>query len=49
MKWHGFSSAENTWEPVSTMAEDVPDMVRLYHDKLKAGKAKTAVARALGM
>jgi hypothetical protein len=28
VKWMGFESAENSWEPIETLVEDAPDLLR---------------------
>ena len=32
VKWVGFTEEENTWEPVETMREDVPHLVKKYFE-----------------
>ena len=34
VKWEGFNNGHNTWEPESSLLEDVPEMVIDYNDKL---------------
>src|SRR3981189_2513093 len=33
VKWKGFPSEENTWEPSTMIKEDVPALVKCYHDR----------------
>jgi Chromo (CHRromatin Organisation MOdifier) domain len=30
VKWMGFDEGENTWEPVTTILEDAPDLLREF-------------------
>jgi Chromo (CHRromatin Organisation MOdifier) domain len=30
VKWMGFDEVENTWEPVTTILEDTPDLLREF-------------------
>ena len=32
VKWKGFPSEENTWEPSTMMKEDIPALVKRYHN-----------------
>ena len=34
VKWEGFNNGHNTWEPESSLLEDVPEMVIDYNSKL---------------
>ena len=34
VKWEGFNKGHNTWEPESSLLEDVPEMVVDYNDKM---------------
>lgn len=36
LKWKGYSSAENTWEPKENV--DCPELLKAFEDKLKAKK-----------
>jgi archaellum biogenesis protein FlaJ (TadC family) len=33
VKWKGFPSEENTWEPSTMMKEDVPALIKHYHNQ----------------
>jgi hypothetical protein len=35
VKWEGFNNTYNTWEPESSLLEDVPEMVVDYNDKIE--------------
>ena len=35
VKWEGFNKDHNTWEPESSLLEDVPEMVVDYNDKME--------------
>ena len=35
VKWEGFNRDHNTWEPESSLLEDVPEMVVDYNDKME--------------
>jgi hypothetical protein len=35
IKWLGFPSDENTWEPLSTLKDQIPDMIRQYEESIK--------------
>ena len=35
VKWEGFNKDHNTWEPESSLLEDVPEMVVDYNDKIE--------------
>ena len=35
VKWEGFNKDHNTWEPESSLLEDVPEMVVDFNDKLE--------------
>jgi len=34
VRWRGFDPADATWEPRSTLSEDIPDLVAEYERKL---------------
>lgn len=36
VKWEGFPLSENTWEPESTLLEDVPEMVVDFNDRMES-------------
>lgn len=36
VKWEGFKNGYNTWEPESSLLEDVPEMVIDYNDKFSS-------------
>ena len=44
VRWLGFDSAHDSWEPVANLAEDVPEMVEAY---LYDNRADARCARAL--
>ena len=44
VQWLGFSSNEATWEPLATLAIDVPAKIRAYLDTLSAETAMPIVA-----
>lgn len=33
VKWKGWPSSQNTWEPKTSLAQDVPDMVREFDEQ----------------
>ena len=35
VKWEGFNKDHNTWEPESSLLEDVPEMVVDFNDKME--------------
>ena len=35
VKWEGFNKEHNTWEPESSLLEDVPEMVVDFNDKME--------------
>jgi len=40
-KWRGLSADEDSWEPVDTLREDVPDMLQDYIDSLLESGSRT--------
>ena len=40
VKWVGFAEAENTWEPIETLREDVPNLVKKYLEDREERKQK---------
>jgi Chromo (CHRromatin Organisation MOdifier) domain len=34
IKWENYSCLDNTWEPLSNMLQDVPDMVTKYFSEI---------------
>jgi hypothetical protein len=38
VKWLGFPSSQNTWEPLSTLKDQIPDLIREYELSLKQKK-----------
>jgi ribosomal protein L21E len=46
-KWYGF--ADPTWEPVASICEDVPELVRRYARTLPPGRERDLLEQALGL
>ena len=47
VKWFGFTDEESTWEPLDSLYEDVPELVRRYVKALQDPTAKSALTAAL--
>jgi hypothetical protein len=44
VEWKGFSTDENSWEPLKNLFEDVPELVKKYAMKLKTEKVRMQTA-----
>ena len=42
VKWLGFTDEDNTWEPLTSLAEEIPIMVGEYLSSLKTKLGKRA-------
>lgn len=45
--WHGYPMEERSWEPAETITEDVPDLVREFHQKHPSAPRKISNIEAL--